>query len=257
MVIYKIGVLAINWGKIEKIFRMFFPEFSNKVTWVVVITGIGLTSSSILQNILNEVLKKEFNIQLLGNYDSLIGMCLIALGLTHNILLQREKTKIEVNGKFDSESETKALAREHDIKLFEKITKGFEEFYLTEYISSLNDDHSYSRNDKVRLRDFVYYSQETEYDFINTELNEKFTEFGHSLSKVMNWTALHFFHHPSHIVMENQTFCLYPDLNPDRGGEEDSLGKYNEHAGKIGILTDELFDKYKQFRTCVKRELYI
>jgi hypothetical protein len=255
--VYQYGVLPINWVKIEKVFRLFFPEFSNKVTWVVVITGIGLTSSSILQNILNEILKKEFNIQILGNYDSLIGMGLIALGLTHNILLQREKTKIEVNGKFDSELERKTLTREHDLTLYQKITKGFEEYYLTEYISSLTDDHSYSRNDKVRLRDFVYYSQETEYDFLNAELNEKFIEFGQSLSKVMNWTALHFFQHPSHVIMENQTYCLYPEFNPDRGGEEDNFGTYHEHAIEVVNLTDELLEKYKQFRSCVKRELYI
>ncbi|WP_231701286.1 hypothetical protein [Alteromonas stellipolaris] len=255
--VYQHGVLSINWVKIEKVFRLFFPEFSNKVTWAVIIAGLGLTSSSILQNILNEVLATEFNIKILGSYDSLVGIVLITLGLTHNILLQREKTKIEVNGKFDSEKEKKTLSREHDLKLYQKITKGFEEYFLTEYISSLTDDHSYSRSDKARLQDFVYYSQETEYDFLNTELNEKFTEFGQALSKVMNWTAHHFFHHPSHIVMENQTYCLYPELNPDRGGEDDRLGKYNKHALEIVNLTEELLEKYKLFRSCVKRELYI
>ena len=89
--------------------------------------------------------------------------------------LQREKTKIEVSGKFDSETEKKALSREHDLKLYQNITKGFQEYFLTEYISSLTDVHSYSRSDKARLQNFVYYSQETEYDFLNTELNEKFT----------------------------------------------------------------------------------
>ena len=73
----------------------------------------------------------------------------------------------------------------------------------------------------------------------------------------MNWTALHFFHHPSHIVMENQTYCLYPELNPDRGGEDDSIGIYNKHALEMVNLTDELLEKYKLFRSCVKRELYI
>jgi len=253
----QIGVFIINWTKIEKAFRLFFPEFSNKVTWAVTLTGLGLTSSSIFQNILNERLKKEFDFQILGAYDSLVGIVLIILGLTHNILLQREKTKIEVNGKFDSKSEEKALARQHDIKLFEKITDGFEEYFLTEYISSLNDDHSYSASQKNRVKNFVYYSEEVEYDFINTELNGKFTEFGQSLSKVMKWSACHFFNHPSHIVMEDQRYCLYPELNPDRGGEEDTLGKYNKHAIEIINLTDDLFDKYKQFRACVKRELYI
>ena len=248
---------SINWAKIEKVFRLFFPEFSNKVTWVVIIAGLSLTSSSILQNILNKILENEFNIKILDGYDSLVGLALITLGLTHNILLQREKTKIEVNGKSNGEIEKETLSREHDLMLYQKITSGFEEFYLTEYISSLTDDHSYSRSEKARLQDLVYYSQEAEYDFLNTELNERFTEFGQALSRVMNWTALHFFHHPSHIVMENQTYCLYPELNPDRGGEDDRLGEYNQYALEIVKLTDELLEKYKLFRSSVRHSLYI
>lgn len=155
-------MFIINWEKIEKVFRLFFPEFSNKITWSVIITGLGLSTSSILQSILNEVLKKEFDFQILGAYDPLVGMFLIIFGLTHNIILQREKTKIQVSGKFDSEHADKALAREHDLKLFKKITDGFEERFLTAYISSLNDDHSYKQSDKDRLRNFVHYSKETE-----------------------------------------------------------------------------------------------
>lgn len=250
-------MFIINWAKIEKIFRLFFPEFSNKVTWSVIITGLGLTTSSIFQNILNEVLQREFSFQILGVYDSLVGILLIIFGLTHNIILQREKTKIQVSGKFNSENADKALAREHDLKVFQKITNGFEERFLTAYISSLNDDHSYRTSDKDRLRNLVDYSKETEYDFINSELNNKFTEFGESLSTVMNWTANHFFCHPSHIVMEDQRYCLYPDLNPDRGGEYDTVDKYHKYVDEIISLTDDLFEKYKQFRMSAKRELYI
>jgi hypothetical protein len=187
----------------------------------------------------------------------LLGLLLIFFGLTHNIILQREKTKIQVSGQLDSERADKALAREHDSKLFQKINNGFEERFLTTYISSLNEDHSYRTSDKDRLRNFVYYSEETEHNFINSELNNKFTEFGESLSTVMNWTASNFFCHPSHIVMEDQRYCLYPDLNPDRGGEYDTVGKYYEYVDEVISLTDDLLEKYKEFRMSAKRELYI
>ncbi|WP_354625293.1 hypothetical protein [Psychromonas sp. MME2] len=102
------GMFCKYRGKqIEKAFRLFFPEFSNKVTWAVVIAGLGLTTTSIFQSIINAVLVTQFNIKILGSYDSLIGVLLISLGLTHNILLQREKTKIEVN--YKSETNQKAI----------------------------------------------------------------------------------------------------------------------------------------------------
>lgn len=223
----------------------------------MIIAGIGLTSSSIVQNILNELLKLEYDIQILGEFDSLVGIVLIAFGLTHNILLQREKTKIEVNGKFDGELAEQASKREHDAKLFNKITEKFEEYYLTEYITSLKDDHSYLASEKNRLRNLVYFADETEYDFINEKVNNSFIEFGNSLSKVMEWCAIHFFHYPANMVMEDQRYCLYPELNPDRGGHDDKNDKYDEHARYLDDLTDDLLDKYKLFRTTVKRELYI
>ncbi len=236
---------------------MFFPEFSNKVTWAVVIAGIGLTSSPFLQSILNEILKREYNIKILGDFDYLVGVVLIILGLTHNILLQREKTKIEINGKFDIESEERASKRSHDVELFKRITEGFEEYFITEYISSLNDDHSYLSSEKNRLRNFIYYSNETEYDFINSKVNDSLSEFGSSLSQVMNWCALNFFHYPENIVMEDQRYCLHPELNPERGNESGRLDEYNEYARELVILTDELLAKYKAFRIAVKSELFI
>ncbi|WP_050910991.1 hypothetical protein [Vibrio campbellii] len=243
------------WNKVEKVFRLFFPEFSNKVTWAVVIAGLGLTSTSLLQNILNWLLSEQFNIKLFGEYDALIGLALVALGLTHNILLQREKTKIQINA--DSVVGQDDLAREHDVNLYKKITVDFEEYYLTEYLSSICDDHSYLSSQKDKVREFIYYIDESEYEFLNGNVNETFQKFGSSLQELMEWTSLHFFHFPPNIVLEDQRYCLYPELNHDRGGEFDTTGKYRECAKTAFELTQEVIKNYKSFRSEVKRQLYI
>ncbi len=221
----------------------------------MVIAGLGLTSTSLLQNILNWLLSEQFNIKLFGEYDALIGLALVALGLTHNILLQREKTKIQINA--DSVVGQDDLAREHDVNLYKKITVDFEEYYLTEYLSSICDDHSYLSSQKDKVREFIYYIDESEYEFLNGNVNETFQKFGSSLQELMEWTSLHFFHFPPNIVLEDQRYCLYPELNHDRGGEFDTTGKYRECAKTAFELTQEVIKNYKSFRSEVKRQLYI
>ncbi|MDA3140177.1 hypothetical protein [Vibrio metschnikovii] len=240
------------WNKVEKIFRFFFPEFSNKVTWAVVIAGLGLTSTSLLQNLLNWLLSEQFDIKLFDEYDALIGLALVALGLTHNILLQREKTKIEINA-----TNLVVQVREHDVNLFKKITTDFEEHYLTDYLSSICNDHSYLSSQKYRVMDFINYIDESEYEFLNDTINERFQKFGTSLQELMEWASEHFFDFPSNVVLEDQRYCLYPELNHDRGGEFDTTGKYRECAKTAFEMTQEVAKNYKSFRSEVKRQLYI
>lgn len=76
---------------IKKVFRVIFPEFSNKVTWLVVAAGLGLTSTSLIVSILNAIFEKQFHFSFVGSYDPLIGMALIAFGLFHNYFIQRNK----------------------------------------------------------------------------------------------------------------------------------------------------------------------
>ena len=243
------------WNKIEKVFRLFFPEFSNKVTWAVVIAGISLTSTSLLQNLVNWALSQQFDIKLLGEYDSWVGLALVGFGLTHNILLQREKTKIELNAKSEVDQPNPAI--EHDVNLYNKITNDFEEYYLTEYLSSIADDHSFVASQKDRVRPFIYYIDESEYQFLNADIDDKFQQFGSSLQKLMSWCSLHFFHFPPDVVLEDARYCLYPELNQDRGGEYDNSGKYDRCAKEAIELSEDVAEKYKAFRSEVKRQLYI
>lgn len=253
--LHRFGGRLNIWNQIEKIFRLFFPEFSNKVTWAVVIAGLGLTSTSLLQNLSNLLLSQQFDIKLFGEYDALVGLALVALGLTHNILLQREKTKIEINA--TSAGGLGDFAKEHDINLYKKITEGFEEHHLTEYLSSIADDHSYAASQKNKVKDFIYYIDESEYEFLNTSVDKTFKKFGGSLQTLMQWSSAHFFHFPPDIVVQDQRYCLYPELNHDRGGESDTTGKYRECATTAIELTQQVARDYRSFRSEVKRELYI
>jgi hypothetical protein len=77
----------------KKIFRVIFPEFSNKVTWLVVAAGVGLTSTPLIVNIIDAFTEKQFNFSFVGSYDPVVGIVLIAFGLIHNYAIQRNNSR--------------------------------------------------------------------------------------------------------------------------------------------------------------------
>lgn len=76
---------------IKRVMKVIFPEFSNKLTWLVVGAGIGLTSTSLLVSIIDALAKKQFNFSFIGPYDPVVGIVLIALGLIHNYFIHKNK----------------------------------------------------------------------------------------------------------------------------------------------------------------------
>ncbi|MCR9422703.1 hypothetical protein NB504_11680 [Vibrio sp. RM-69-4] len=101
------GKLSIKSSKVfKKIFRVMFPEFSNKVTWLVVGAGIGLTSTSIIVNIIDAFTEKQFNFSFVGPYDPVVGTVLIAFGLIHNYAIQRNNSGNTQPSVSEKEAET-------------------------------------------------------------------------------------------------------------------------------------------------------
>ena len=70
-----------------KIYRVIKPSFHNKVTWVLIVFGISLMSSSLLEDIFNHVLKKQFDFTVTGEKDVFWGFMLCLIALIYNIIL--------------------------------------------------------------------------------------------------------------------------------------------------------------------------
>ncbi|MCC0182615.1 hypothetical protein LEO76_13935 [Aeromonas hydrophila] len=247
--------MNINWDKIEKIFRFFFPEFSNKVTWAVVFAGIGLTSTSILQSCINYFLERKYNIQVLGAYDSLVGVVLIAFGLTHNILLQREKTKIEVNGK----SEVDKSIIEHDKALFEHLNSILDDEYLMGFFEGIEVNHAYYHSKLKPLTDFMYEIEKVSTAFVLDSIECYLNQLKPVTRQFDEFLTCNF---DAYGPGRNDDFllCLHPQWNCDRAGSWDDFEgskKYEAARKELFQIIDTYRDLYKNYRLAVKKELCI
>jgi hypothetical protein len=247
--------LSINWGKVEKVFRIFFPEFSNKVTWLVVGGGLGLTSSSLIQAFVNYISEHQYNIQVFGTYDSLVGIILIILGLSYNILLQREKTKIELNKK----EETNQKAIEHDLKLFEKLDGLLNDEYLFNLLENIETNHAYYFSYTKPLTDFMYEIEKVKTKFVLEPISNQQEKLKPITSEFDSFLINNFdVYGPGRA--DDHFMCLHPNWNCDRGGRFDDYEgarKYDESVREMFEVFDKYRIAYKGFRHSIKSNLFV
>lgn len=241
---------------LSKIVNIIFPEFTNKITWVVIVAGITLLSSSFLEQIIRFVINDSLNWNLTDGNDAHLGVIIIALGLLHNYGFVREKYK----PRHDVISHEK-LNRElqHDQNLFNKLEEYIEESYLKNYIIFILTNHRYLLKDDEPLKYFYYKANESQYDFINLKINNAKNELHKSFVEFENFMAGHFFVHGPVRSDKSLYLCLHPELNIDRGGnptrEQDI--EYDRLAAKLVELGENVIKNYDTFRLLVKRELAI
>ncbi|SHO53157.1 hypothetical protein [Desulfopila aestuarii] len=74
------------------ILRLLFPDFSNRITKIVVVFGLAMMSSSLLERVLNAIVSQfsslYLNISISEGNDAYWGFLLVLLGLAHNISYQ-------------------------------------------------------------------------------------------------------------------------------------------------------------------------
>ncbi|WP_071919848.1 hypothetical protein [Vibrio cholerae] len=247
--------MSISWEKIEKAFRLFFPEFSNKVTWVVVIAGISLTSGSILQSIVNSVLEKQYNIRVLGEYDSLVGIILVFFALIHNILLQREKTKLALNAK--NESNHKAI--EHDMALFNKLDGILNDEYLMRFFHNVVATHAFYSSKLDPLVNFMYEIDKVKTQFISKSISTALEDLKPITIKLHDFIILEFCEY-GRARGDDEKLCLQPYLNCDRGGrwdDHEGRAEYAKSVSKMSQLINDYSCSYKRYRKAVKLELFV
>jgi len=84
---------------VVKIFSRFFPEFSNKITWSVLLVGFGLLSSPLVVEIVRKLVSVKFELDITGGNDPILGFLLVVVALLHNLVsklidFKREKVSV-------------------------------------------------------------------------------------------------------------------------------------------------------------------
>lgn len=78
--------------RIKPVLRLFWPKFYNRSTWVIITFALPLLSKPLWIEILN-IFLPELKLQIIGQYDWLIGLLLIVSALVYNIISRYHELK--------------------------------------------------------------------------------------------------------------------------------------------------------------------
>lgn len=170
----------------------------------------------------------------------------------YNVLQKEESAN-------DWEREIKIKRFNHDLEIFRQSSELLDEDTLEIMCESLMGDDSYRESYRLPISDFIYFSEKISNHYIDDNLNEKYSNLNKSLRHLLGFLALNFFTKPLNNDSDDTRFCLYPDLNIDRGGKgaPGDMIMYENYANKMVKKVEEVREAYKDYRKNIKEILFV
>jgi hypothetical protein len=109
-----------------RLIKLFKPEFYNKITWAVVIAGLAILSTSLIDKLINVAFKISLNTEITDGNDALVGIALVVIGLSYHILSRR----IEIQQSATAKNEQDLKRSAHDAEVFNRINEIMDETSL-------------------------------------------------------------------------------------------------------------------------------
>lgn len=237
-------MISINREVAKKLLKLLFPEFNNKVTWAVVLSGIALLSSSFIEQLFKLLIDKNLNLKLTGESDALFGIVVIALGLCHNL------AAVFLNRYHKDRAATEKI--EHDRKIFTHLESCCGEAELISHIEHILDTHNAESGLSEKLWHFQYEAKLIKNKFEDGELNELKEDLVCASEEFDSFIGKEFFPHVSGMVR------MRPDWNADLcSPREEQVQSYDMLATELCRLGCAVMEKYKCYRNLVKDRLLV
>ncbi|MBK1648973.1 hypothetical protein [Rhabdochromatium marinum] len=242
---------------IIKLVKLIKPEFYNKITRSVVISGLALIGTPFWEAIITAILEKELNLDLAPGGNAPWGYALVVLGLAYHFITNSLTKYIEY--KQSNLRENNAI--QHDTSIFKRSQDLWPENNQRYFFDELLTDHSYWTKNAIHPRKYIDYHISPENEFIKDEIQNAANEMIKQLDVLLDWMSVNFWVFPDKQKSGDKglRLCMHPHWNIDRGGygEPDSFAKYDEVTNKLSALTRSYRDSYKAYRKLVKNELFI
>lgn len=236
---------------IYKLIKLLKPEFYNKITWAVVIAGLALLSTSLIDRVISALFEISFQIKLTDGNDAIFGIALVIIGLGYHLLIR----KMEIGERYENKKIENDNIIKHDTDVFRKSESVMDEATFKSIIDWIATDHSYE-SDQVRLLDdYYFHCIENNNAYINVYLDKAKREFLEKLYSLREFLSYNFFVYPKNQKNEKR-FCMHPEKNIDRGGN--SFSKfYDDKTTELENSIKEAYTAFVTFRKKVKLCLFI
>ncbi|MEW6360379.1 MAG: hypothetical protein AB1696_28865 [Planctomycetota bacterium] len=149
---------------------------------------------------------------------------------------------------------------EHDIAIFIKSDQVLSERQLQQLLDGLETDDSYLELDINRVHAFCRLFDEVGNEYVSEGIMDTARSLHNCLTELCTFLGRHFFIYPrSQTGTDNVRFCMYPDLNVDRGGlgKREDIVRYREYQQQLNQTCSQVRSAYAEYRRAVKRVLLI
>jgi hypothetical protein len=245
--------LEIWWDRLFKLIELLRSKFYNKLTWLIVIGGLGLMSKPLWLTVINVIFETSIQLSITDNADSAWGFALVVLGLIyhffntglHEFVISRKE--ISQNKQRDS----------HDLDIFKTLDLMLEESYVDDLTAHIQTDDAIKWDDFEKLRKFAVLASESSNQFLTEELEISTKTLVANLNSSLSFINKEFDKYPYSQAVTNFRMCLAPKLNCDRAGHwEDGL-KYDALVDQMMEKTSALNSTYKDWRSVIKKNLFV
>ncbi|MGE6812152.1 MULTISPECIES: hypothetical protein [unclassified Pseudoalteromonas] len=239
--------------RIQKIIEVLRPKFYNKLTWLIVISGLSIMSKPLWLTLINIAFEKMIEFSITENSDTAWGFALVVTGLLYH-LINTGLYEFVIARKGDALNQKKEV---HDTQVFKSLDEMIDEPYIENVFAHMHTSDAIFLDDFTKLRDFVVYASESRNQFLTQELKLKTQSFLTSLEGLLCFINKEFDEYPYGQDKLNFRMCLAPQLNCDRGGSWEDGPKYDVLVRQMMDLSASLNDSYKNWRLSVKENLAI
>jgi len=232
--------------------KWIFPDFSNKVTWFVVgLGGAVILTPTPLKQLFYNWLVDTLNLNSGNHYtlaelqsnsaDYWLGFGLILLALIHNI---GYRVFIYKSDKFEKEEHEKIV--QVDKVLYQEFVKLLPSDGISIGLLKEHDfGGSYHKNKTNDLETFIYTWNNSQKQFLDSELELERAVFFQKINQFTNTLALHSYN------IGGSMFSCIPDLY--RGG--DWPPHVQEQIKELNTLASDCFEKHTDLVLAARRKL--
>jgi len=158
-------------GLIVKILSFLRPKFYDRITWTLVITGLGLISTSTIERIIWLMLERTIKIPIVEDIEPIYGLIVVILGLIYNTGIKYLEYKKELL----TNVTPKEILIQHDLDL--KLLNRIREILPSNgSIGFLRDNNfagfGFRWSSMDQLHEFIIESKKPEFRFIDNELQD-------------------------------------------------------------------------------------
>ena len=233
--------------------KLLKPKFYNKLTWLIVISGLSIMSTPLWLIILNNVLEQELSISITSGSDTIWGFMLCFLGLTYHLI----NTGLLEYASSITDKHKRLKIDTHDLGIYEYLHNLLPEEYLEHLIAYIQTNDAIRYDDLKKLEKFVSSATSESYQFVTQQLNEDTKSLCDHLSSFLNHVNSDFDEYPYGQGVTNFRMCLAPQLNCDRAGNWEDGPEYDKLVSKMMDCTSNIQSFYKIWRSHIKHNLYV